>query len=297
MGRDGSPFDSTNQESNPLVDGAKKKNSVLRSAAGKSKSLANFVLDLRGFDWSKEGANAISDTNINIKSELAREYLAQKKHNEQELLKAALIMQMAMYMDLNPKKASDALVQLEKLVGTTESVDTYCVLKQMNGDALPIDDKRLVLDFVQKRAAVSKLLEAAAVRDPVLINVSQRLSKFNHRGKFIQIMAKVVYSSLGVATFTPTLVAPIAETALLSFMMATGGPEQDKLLREVYLGKILQNRCDMLNEKAHLATDSLDLAIMTKNKRLLACTKALLRDLADEETAISIVGPFDVSKE
>jgi hypothetical protein len=103
----------------------------------------------------------------------------------------------------------------------------------------------------------------------------------------MQVMAKVVYTGCGIAAFAPTLAAPIAETTQLAFMYATGGPEQDKLLKELYLSKMMQSRCDLANEKAHMIIESRDLALLTNNKRLYAWSKELLssmtnRDLADE---------------
>lgn len=267
------------------------KGTVLHSLGASTKSLANFVFDLRGFDWSKEGANAVADFHIDPKNAAAKEYLFRKKCDEQEIQKAALIMQMALYMDLNPKKASQALVALEKLIGTEQAVDTYCAVSRLSGDDIDLDAQAPVLDFSQKRSMVGSILEKAATNDAVLSDVAKRLSKYNHRSKLMQATAKVVYSSLGIATFAPTLVAPIAEATLLSFMMATGGPEQDKLLKEVYLGKIMQSRCSLLNEKAHLVTESIDLAKLTNNKRLLACSRALLKDLTDEKTSQEVLKP------
>jgi hypothetical protein len=276
-----------------VAEAVQKKNaSVLRKAGLKGKSLANFVFDLRGFDWSKEGANAIADKNIDPKNEAAKEYLIRKKCDEQEIQKTALMMQMAMYMDNDPKKANQALLALGKVIGTPQAEGIYGAIKLLQGEDLNIEDSRLELDFDQKRTAVGRILEKTANTDFVLTDVSKRLSKYNHRSKFIQISAKVVYSGLGLATFTPTLVAPIAEAALLSFMMASGGPEQDKLLKEIYLGKIMQSRCNVLNEKAHMVVESMDMALLSKNKRLLATTKALIKDLTDDETATSMLGPF-----
>lgn len=273
----------------------KKAKSVLHSAGGKTKSLVNFVFDLRGFDWSKEGANAIEDKNIDTKNDSAKEYLVHKQRNAQEIAKTDLVMQLAMFMDQDEKKAGDAFAELEKLVGSDEAIDIFSDLKAMSGEDLQLDRERLVWDIAQKRDNVQAILETTASTDPVLIDVTERLSKYNHRSKFMQVTAKVVYSSLGLASFTPTLVAPIAESALLTFMMSTGGPEQDKLLRELYLGKILQSRCEMLTEKAHIATESLDLALLTNNRRLLCCTKALLSDLTDRNTAERLIGPFSTT--
>lgn len=77
---------------------------------------------------------------------------------------------------------------------------------------------------------------------------------------------------------------------MLAFMMATGGPEQDKLLKQIYLSKVLQNRCDLLNNKAHLISESLYLALLTDNKRLFACTRELLIHMTNQNQADEILG-------
>jgi hypothetical protein len=120
--------------------------------------------------------------------------------------------------------------------------------------------------------------------------MTKRLHKYNHRNKYLQVTAKALYATMGVAAFTPTLAAPIAETTLLTFMMVTGGPEQDKLLKEVYLSKCLQSRANFLNEEAHLAVDCYDTAVLTKNERLLACSKDLIRQMTTEKAMAAFLG-------
>ena len=68
-------------------------------------------------------------------------------------------------------------------------------------------------------------------------------------------------------------------------MYATGGPEQDKLLKELYLSRMMQSRCDLTNEKAHMVVGSMDLALLTNNKRLYAWSKSLLSSMTDADTA------------
>jgi len=85
------------------------------------------------------------------------------------------------------------------------------------------------------------------------------------------------------------LAAPIAETTLLTFMTVTGGPEQDKLLKEVYLSKCLQSRANLINEKAHLAVDCYDMAVLTKNAPLLSCTKDLIRQMTNEKAMLAFL--------
>lgn len=268
------------------------KRSMIRKLSSKARSLANFVFDVRGFDWSKEAANAIQDANINGKDENAKEYLVRKSSDDLDLQTNVLVLQLALYIDTDQQKSKLAFTRLQQLVGMEHATDLYLSIKQLQCEDLDLSDPRLKFDFEQKGLIIKEILTKTAESDKVLKDVSKRLSKHNHRGKLIQTTAKVVYPILGIASFTPTLVAPVAEAALLSFMMATGGPEQDKLLKEIYLAKIMQSRCNLLNEKAHLIVETIDTAVLAKNKRLLTCAREMVKELTDTETATSIVGPF-----
>jgi len=270
---------------------AKSKISALKSVGNKSKSLANFVLDLRGFDWSKEGADVLTDTELNPKNELAREYILRKQCDEREVKKSALLLQFALYADRDLNRTLATLHDLERVVGKEEARRLADEIMQLKPQYVEVSDPRLLLDFEQKAGLLTKILECSAKQDPVLCKLSARMGTYNHRSKAMRTTAKVVYSSLGIASFTPTLVAPIAEAALLSFMMATGGPEQDKLLKEIYIQKAMESRCRLLNEQAHLVMEGIDLARSTQNRRLLVCTQYLLQQMTHDDGLVTAVFP------
>jgi hypothetical protein len=267
------------------------KHGPTRALVDGTKSLGNFVLDLRGFDWSIQGADAILDQAKHEKSAFAKEYLLRQEHDARELAATRAVLQLAAMLDRDSVKADKALGNLQTIVGKDNAEMVQNRLRAMyTNDELVTEREHLIFDIDQKNEKLKNVLSAAASQDEVLKGATKRLEKFNHRSKFMQYTAKVVYTSLGIASFSPTLVAPIAGASLLAFMMATGGPEQDKLLKEIYLGKIMQSRCDVLNEKAHLVTEGLDLALLTNNKRLYACTKELLATMADTNQATAFLG-------
>jgi hypothetical protein len=269
----------------------KLKHGPTRALVAGTKSLGNFVLDLRGFDWSIQGADAILDQAKHEKSAFAKEYLLRQEHDARELAATRSVLQLAAVLDRDSTKADKALANLQTIVGKENAELVQNRLRAMyTNDELITEREHLIFDIDQKNEKLKNVLSAAASQDEVLKGATKRLEKFNHRSKFMQYTAKVVYTSLGIASFSPTLVAPIAGASLLAFMMATGGPEQDKLLKEIYLGKIMQSRCDVLNEKAHLVTEGLDLALLTNNKRLYACTKELLATMSNTNQASAFLG-------
>jgi hypothetical protein len=269
----------------------KAKHGSAKSLIAGTKSLGNFVLDLRGFDWSIQGADAILDQAKHEKSAFAKEYLLRREHDARELAATRAVLQLAAVLDRDSVKADRALGSLQTIVGKENAQLVQNRLRaSYTDDELLTEREHLIFDIEQKNEKLKNILSAAASQDEVLKGATKRLEKFNHRSKFMQYSAKVVYTTLGIASFSPTLVAPIAGASLLAFMMATGGPEQDKLLKEIYLGKIMQSRCDVLNEKAHLVTEGLDLALLTNNKRLYACTKELLGTMSNADQTTAFLG-------
>jgi hypothetical protein len=270
-----------------------------RKAVGSASSLINFVFDLRGFDWSKEGANAILEEKLKPNGDAAKEFLRHKEENDKELAIVSDTLQLASVTGKDDAKAQKAIEKLSQFIGVDEANKIADKFKMVNAPGMiSADNDKASVDVEQKCQRLKDIMEAASDNDPVVEVMTKRLHKYNHRNKFLQITAKAVYATMGVAAFTPTLAAPIAETTLLTFMMLTGGPEQDKLLKEVYLGKCLESRASLINEKAHLAVDCYDMALHTNNAPLLACAKDLIRQMTDDKnmTAMNEVIKSDSDK-
>jgi hypothetical protein len=280
----------------------KSKYGPVKKVATSAVSLVNFVFDVRGFDWSREGANAILEEKLKPKSEAAREFLRHREEDERELSIVAGTLQLASVEGKDEQKTRVAVENLAKLLGEEEAGRLQDKLKLAGtaggADSAPMPaDEKASVDVVQKCDRLRIILEAASETDPVVEVMTRRLHKYNHRSKFLQVTAKVVYVTMGIASFAPTLAAPIAETTLLTFMTVTGGPEQDKLLKEVYLSKCLQSRANLINEKADLAVECYDMAVLTKNERLLACSKDLIRQMTDEKAMAAFTFTPPVAKD
>ena len=268
----------------PALNPPKLKFGGARKAVGSASSLINFVFDLRGFDWSKEGANAILEEKLKPNSDAAKEFLRHKQENDRELAIVSNTLQLASVTGKDDAKTQKAIEKLSQQIGVEEATKIADKFKIANAPgAINASDDKASIDVEQKCQRLKGILVAASDNDPVVDVMTKRLHKYNHRNKFLQLTAKAVYATMGVAAFTPTLAAPIAETTLLTFMMVTGGPEQDKLLKEVYLGKCLESRASLINEKAHLAVDCYDMAIHTNNAPLLACAKDLIRQMTSDK--------------
>ncbi|MCC7529429.1 MAG: hypothetical protein IT342_12970 [Candidatus Melainabacteria bacterium] len=104
------------------------------------------------------------------------------------------------------------------------------------------------------------------------------------------VTSQVLQTGLGVAALTPSFIGPGAKVALLSYVMATGGPESCKLLKELYLDKRFESRCKVISEEAHMAIDNYQIAVMTRNPVLLACSESLLGQMIGEMGVKEIMG-------
>ena len=74
--------------------------------------------------------------------------------------------------------------------------------------------------------------------------------------------------------------------------MATGGPEQAKLLKELYLDKRFESRWKVLNEEAHLAVENYQVAILTHNPVLLAYSESVVSQMTSSETVNQVFGRY-----
>ena len=130
----------------------------------------------------------------------------------------------------------------------------------------------------------------ALSKDPVAAEVTKRIHKFSHHGKVARASASLIETSLNVASLTPTLIGPAAQAALLAFFMTTGGTEEDKIIREVYLDKRLQSRADVLLREANMATSAYQTALLTHNPLLIGCSESIVRQMAGADAAQKVFG-------
>ena len=71
--------------------------------------------------------------------------------------------------------------------------------------------------------------------------------------------------------------------------MATGGAEEDKMLRELYLDKRLDSRSQVIAEKSHLALENYQIAKLTKNPVLLAYCESVIKQMTGPDAVRSVL--------
>ena len=272
---------------------------LLHGAGSAAMSLANFVFDLRGFDYSVEGADAALNSDkhhVIARSDGAKEFEARKKIDAAHMKIVSGVLQMAEGLGgtdaRSQKLVADAQKSLSEILGADRAANVLDVLSKCKDSAYANPLVGEAWDMEQKTEKLETMAKAAVMTDPVVEDIRHRLGKYN-RSKAARYAAKTVYSVCNIAEFTPTLAAPAGNIAFLVYMMMTGGPEQDKLLKEIYLAKCLDSRTNLLTEQSHMVVESYHVALLKKNPLLLSVSESLLKQMSGQECVAQVFGNTD----
>lgn len=266
-------------------------------AVAQTKDTVDYVVPYRGFGVSSEAGDIILGEKLKLKSRAAAEFAKQKHIDELHYKVVANVMQIAMGLGMTDKMkgaaaADSGLGSLKELVGEEEAEETYTLLQSWKEDLNVPDSvyQQGAWEVSAKETKLKTVMKDALDTDPIMQEVTRQLHKYNHRSKFARTSAHVIETTLGVAALTPDLVGPAAKAALVAFVMSTGGPEQCKLLKELYLDKRLESRAKALNEQAHLALDNYQVALLTHNPVLLACAESMVQEITGDSTINAVFG-------
>lgn len=256
----------------------------------------NAIVPYTGFSHSSEAGDIILEEKLKLCSRSAAEYARQKNVDEKYHKITNALMHIATGLGGNdPKQVSETtaagITRLQELAGETSANEMFetlkCWLQEFNVPDAVYTQRVWTPDQQDEKHQV--LLSKALERDPVVLSVEKQINKYNHMSKGKRVAGKVVRTTLGAACMTPTVIGPAAQLGLTVFEVATGGPEESKLLKELYLMKRLQSRTKVLSEQAHLALSNYQLAVLTKNPMQLALSELLITDLAGPEFVAQII--------
>lgn len=252
--------------------------SSLRKSIAKVSDMAQFMTAYKGFQASSEAADVILEEKQKLKSRAAVEWIKQKQHDELHPKVVSSLMQIASGLGMSDpvKQQKNVDVGVKQLASIVGDEDAKRALTAMTAWAASIKESGAApiaaqepLTVLKLDSATKKLMESSLQRDEIVLETRSKLQKYNHRNKLLQATAKVVNSTLSVAMFSPTIVSPAAQIALLAFLMATGGPEEAKLLKELYLDRRIECRYKMINQEATQAINNYNVASITGNTVLV----------------------------
>lgn len=253
----------------------------------KAKSLVNFMFDTRGTDWSKEGADVAIDKNSEVSSDTTSFYRDQVHRDDLHWQVISLIAKIASALGDGVAESQSAIQSVSQLRNLIGDVETDTVMTWLSGQDIENVKseipKTVRFDLPHILDAQEVMLSAALDRDSVLASVKQELLPYANKGKGKRVATKIAYSTLGAAAFVPNWIAPLAETSFLGTMMANGGPEQDKLLKEIYYAKRLEKRRDLIQRELNLALNTREISVATANAPLYHFSRELTEYLCGED--------------
>lgn len=258
--------------------------------------MAQFLTAYKGFEGSSEAADVILEEKLKLKSKAAVEYAKQKQLDETHLKVVAAMMQIAMGLGLNDTARGSAVVHsgitnLESLVGEDQAITVF---QKLISWAQTVRHSPQVIvrgewDVLQIQSNTEKVVDQALQNDPVIREIRSALHKYNHKSKFVRAAGKIVNTSLGIAMLSPTIISPAAQLALLGFVAVTGGPEEAKLLTELYLDRRFESRWRRANQESTLAVSNYNTARLTNNTVLAAFCENLITSMAGKASLAELL--------
>lgn len=250
-----------------------KLNTTTQRLLATTKDALNYLLPYRGFGPSAEAGDLILNDTVKIKSLASARYVKQRIIDETHLQVMTAVMELA--SDINKP---ENLVPLAGLVGDAQANEIRDILLTHVNDSVPSS----TWDVLEKQRRYKLLVKSVVAQDKVVSDITVQLNKYNKKSKLSMNTSKILEPVLAALSLTPNMIGPGAKMALTSYVMVTGGPEQDKLLKELYLDRSLQSRLNLIAEEAHTALDSYYTAMNTHNPVLYYASDALIGQMLSE---------------
>ncbi len=263
----------------------------------KMKDASNFLVPWHGFGPSSEAGDVILNEKVKLKSLEAAEYARQREVDDTHLAVVEKMLCLAETAGApasleQPARVNIALSELSELTSTDDAQKTLEMIKELDTSEVTevvSSTEFKPLSVVDRKRKWKELSESFISNDPVAQEVSRRLHLYNKRGAVTNIGGHVVQTTLGMANLMPNVLAPASQGCLMAYEMANGGTEESKLIKELYLEKRLQSRCQSLVQEAHLAIDTYESAMTTHNYSLAALARSIMTDLGDARTTASVL--------
>lgn len=306
---DGDPF--LNQHMTDLVKSALQNNEQMKKAeaayqhfnttasksAAKSKDAINIVVNYRGFSSSAEAGDIILGEKLKLRNLAAAEWAKQKEVDDTQLAVANSIMDAAMGFGAGSEeqqlkmlmRAHKKLTELVGEDGAQDAINKLALWQKKLNAPKNIYDKELWAPGEQEDK-VKALVAAASKRDAMLGKIEKSIHKYNHKSKAAMAAGSLIEGGLGAACLVPSFIGPGAQIALTAYEMATGGSEENKLLRQIYLGKRRESRVHYLERKAQLALHNYQLGKASHNLVLMAVSESILDEMAGESVSAELLG-------
>jgi len=262
-----------------------------------TKDTVNYAYPYRGFSMSMEGSRVIVDKNQKLSNLWISELCKQRYWDEMHPKVIAQIMQIAMGLGIENPEESNVAVQkgvkgLSALVGDETAQTVVSELSDWKNQLIVPDAafKQPTWDCEMSQKVYQNALKTSADGDALIHYVYTRVKKFDH-GKLANIAAGVVEANLSaVAVLSGNPFASLAAEGLnTAFVMSTGGPEENKILKELYFGRRLEIRRKRISDETQLAISNYEKALLTHNSPQLAMSEVVLAELVGPDRIATIL--------
>ncbi len=260
-----------------------------------TKDAVNYAYPYRGFSMSMEGSRVIVDKNQKLSNLWISELCKQRYWDEMHPKVVAQIMQIAMGLGIENPDESNVAVQkgfkgLSALVGEERAQTVVSELSEWKNQLTVPDTafQQATWDVEMSQKVYQNALKTSADGDPLIHFVYTRVKKFDH-GKLANFAASMIEANLSAAAVLSgnPFASLAAEGLNTAFVMSTGGPEENKILKELYFGRRLEIRRKRISDETQLAITNYEKGLLTHNSAQLAMSEVVLAEL---------VGPDRIAK-
>jgi hypothetical protein len=266
-----------------------------RRMLGKARDMAQYCTSYKGFESSSEAADVILAEKVTLKSKAALEYVKQKDFDSLHADVTACVLQIAMGIgtedaERRSQLVNDGVQTLKGLVGDEQATNClHCVTASLDKAKSEAKFDGRSWDVLEMQRKSAQILKHEIEGDDVVKEIVAHLHKYNRHSNLSRVSAKVINLTLSVAELTPNFISPAAQVAEIIYIALTGGPEEAKLLKEVYLDRRLEERVRRVSQEANLALTNYNLAKVTKNPVLLNCSESIVRAMVGEESTTALL--------
>jgi len=256
-----------------------------------TKDAINYAYPYRGFSMSMEGSRVLLDKNQKLSNLWISELVKQRHWDEMHPQIMSQLMEIAMGLGMENSELSNTTIQkgysgLADLVGEETAKKTVAEMTEWKSH-LQVPEElfhQLPWDAEQSEKVYHNTLETSASGDPLIRYVYDRIKKFDH-GKLANYAASMVEANLSAMTVLSgnPFASAAAEGVNTAFVMSTGGPEENKILHELYYGRRLEIRRKRLSDEAQLALSNYEKALLTHNSPQLAMSEIMFAGLVGPE--------------
>ncbi len=283
------------KEKDLLEQRAKFHNRTWTKVLGRSKGMLQYATSYQGFESSSEGADVILEEKLKLKNASAVEFVRQKRMDAAHLQITCAVMEVATGLGLNDESKRERTIragiqEMSPLVGEEQAEKSLQQLTAWSKQVKSPEDSflREPWDVLAMKEKSREILANSLRDDDVVKSIETRLHKFNRHSNFSRATSKFVNTTLSLVAFSPTFASPAAQAAQFVYIACTGGPEEKKLLKEVYLDRCFESRFERLSQESIMSINNYNCALLTHNPVLSACTQAIIDKLTTPEIGAAI---------